>query len=168
MSSSAFFKKIQFPLNTDHLENGLEFVNAVSVSDKFAESTLINATLSQQVEEAQDTLNAVEFELEQVKRRVHRVRRIILSDSFAKVKASMSSEVVDAFIVANAGEHLAELIRLEDLEEDYQNQKKSAKMELDKVWQRMQAFERFMKVATEWVNYDKFHTRLHEARGRGE
>lgn len=166
--SSTFFDKIQVPLNLDYEENGLEFVNAVTVADKFAESTVINAELSRETEMAAIALASVDFELEQVKRQIAKLRRRIFAENYGKITKSASNEVLDAFVLSHAGLHESPLLELEDLEQDLWKARTAAATGLEQCKARMRAFERTINSLTEWLNYDKFRTRIHDAKVRGD
>jgi chromosome segregation ATPase len=165
---SSFFDKIQVPLNLDYEENGLEFVNAVTVADKFAESTVINAELSRETEAASTALASADFELEQIKRKISKLRRRIFAENYGKITKSAGNEVLDAFVLSHAGPHEAPLLELEDAEQDLWKQRTSASTDLERCKAQMRALERSMNSLTEWLNYDKFRTRIHDAKVRGD
>jgi chromosome segregation ATPase len=161
-TATSYFDDLTLPLNKE--EPHFEFVNAVTVSDKFAEATIFNGTISREIEEATDELARLDVELEQVKRKIGKIRRQIFADNWTKVTKTADSQIQDAFILAHAGAMLPVLEECESLEEELWKQRSQAKAKFDRYRGRLWALERMTSYLTEWLNNDKFRTRIHETR----
>jgi hypothetical protein len=164
-SSSDFFDSISLPLNTEDPE--FEFVNAVTVSDKFAEATVMNGVLSREIEQAAQALAEAEHSYDIAKRNLAKLRRRIVADNYGKLTKSADRETQEAFVLAHAYDKTELLSELEEEEELYFREKGRLKMQYDKLKARLWAFERTMTYLTEWLNNDKFRTRMHEEGVRG-
>lgn len=150
-----FWRTSCVPYNDEWQENGLDFVNPVTVADQFikaaaqASRTAYEAEIiAKHVAEWQDMQDAVEHKLLVL-------RRKILAENYDKITKSATPEIQNAFILKHAGKHATEMQEKENELETIVREIGAWKPYLAKLDKRLRRLERNMDWATQYLNFDK-------------
>jgi uncharacterized coiled-coil DUF342 family protein len=159
-TKDTFWKDIELPINEDYQENGYQIVNPVDVSEKFVLAISYSTALGEKAENLTEQLAGLEEELADVTTKLNRLRRQILADNINKLKSSWSAEIVDAFILASAGDQTERLTKLEKEHDELTGDIRALKPKLLKVEKRLKLLEKNMEWAKQFLDYEKLMHRI--------
>lgn len=155
-----FWNSIVIPINENWQQDKTDFANPVEVADMFARATGLSTALASNAEELTEDIANFEFERDEAQLDLSKLRRQILADNFSLLKASWSGEVIEAFILAQAGDQQPKLLELENHIEKATREIRLRKPSLTKLEKRLRSLEKHMEWAKEWLNFDKLMQRI--------
>lgn len=155
-----FWSGIVIPVNENWREDNTNFANPVDVADMFARATGTSTALASEAEGLTEEIANFEFERDEAHIELAKIRRTILADNFAGIKASWNADVIEAFILSMAGDQRPRLLELEEHEEKAVRQIRLRKPRLSKLEKRLKSLEKHMEWAKEWMNYEKLMQRI--------
>lgn len=161
-----FWDRITIPLNYEWEEDNTEFVNPVTVADKFAEAAGIGTFLGQDAENITKHIANAEYQRKEVQREIYKLRRRLLADNYSKVTKSAPPLVQDAFIlsVARSGGVEQELLELEDRLDELTSIIDMWTPHLEQNRFRMKTLEKNMEWIKQWLDFEKLMERLTESK----
>jgi hypothetical protein len=166
LERETFWQSIVIPINENWKADKTDFANPVEVADMFARATGMSTTLSTEAERLTEDIANYEYIRDEAQLELTKLRRRILSENIAALKASWGSEVVEAFILSSAGNQTESLLGLEKDVEEAARQIRLRKPSLERLKKRLVALEVHMEWAKEWLNFDKLMQRITEGRRR--